>query len=194
MDKYITASIYNYHHKHKTFQHFITALGIIPYIIIINPLTMLTLFVITILQKDYRMMSLYFMPYLLSYVIVSPIKNITKRLRPACDRTVPVKQIIDPVFSAPLCKSEQRYLSFPSGHTTLITAILSAFIFNMNSSDNEKYTKTTKIVLTAISCLIILFTALQRMSYGYHFLSDTVIGFLIGIVIGYVTYKYLSYK
>lgn len=183
MDENITKSVYNFHTTSPAFRFLINLFGIMPYNILTNPITFILIIITTLYAKRPRLLTLYIVPYILTLLIVVPIKYVTKRVRPGCNKTLNIPLKSDPTYYKFICRSDESFLSFPSGHTTLITAILTAFAFNINTP-----------LFTAIAFIVIIFTALQRMSFGYHYLTDTIIGLIIGIIIGYVSYKYLSYK
>ncbi len=67
--------------------------------------------------------------------------------------------------------------SFPSGHSSTITAIYSFF---------EKKVKTKQKVLYII---LVFLTALSRIYLGVHYVSDVIIGVLLGYLIGKLVLK-----
>ena len=183
MDENITKSVYDLHTTSPVFRTLINLFGIFPYNTLTNPITFILVIIVTLYIKRPRLLSLYIIPYILTLLIVVPIKYATKRIRPGCNPNLNIPLKTDPTYYKLICRADESFLSFPSGHTTLITAILTAFAINFDTP-----------LFTAITTVIILFTALQRMSYGYHYLTDTIIGLILGLIIGYVSYKYLSYK
>lgn len=191
MDVNITTNIYNHHSTSSFFQTFILLFGIIPYTLLTHPITLIITSLAAISTRSFSPLNYYIIPYTLALITSLPIKYLTHRTRPGCNPKFPkLKLKMDPIAS-PLCATDERFLSFPSGHTTLITALLTPLILYTH----EKVTsKIHRYIIYTILYLIILATALQRMSFGYHFFTDTIAGFLLGSLCGYISYKYLINK
>lgn len=100
---------------------------------------------------------------ILCTVIVFFIKRVFKRKRNNYDNFYIKK--IDPY-------------SFPSGHISRLSCLIFPFYFILPVS-----------ILLLIFCFIISFIRIKR---GYHYLSDCIAGFLIGVTIGILTICYLT--
>ena len=85
--------------------------------------------------------------------------------------------------------------SFPSAHAALTTAFFGFFIYVIwRFSTNLN--KTAKIISTIVFGLVIILIGFSRIYLGVHFLSDVIIGYLVGffsVLVGiYVSKKSLS--
>lgn len=67
--------------------------------------------------------------------------------------------------------------SFPSGHATIAIAFY-GFLTYMLLREIKKY----RVLTLAISIIIILAIGLSRLYLGVHYLSDVLVGYLIGVV------------
>lgn len=95
---------------------------------------------------------------LLAYAVVGPLKEITARPRPFAD-------------GLPLAAGNGGY-SFPSGHATTVSSVLGYF---WSGAALHK----------ALAVCIVLLVMLSRVYLGVHYLSDVVVGTLLGFGIGY---------
>lgn len=69
--------------------------------------------------------------------------------------------------------------SFPSGHTTAVTSIVLYILYLLVKSSSDTKTKTS-YVIGAFS--IVTFVSFSRIYLNVHYLSDVVVGFLIGLL------------
>ena len=67
----------------------------------------------------------------------------------------------------------------PSGHT-LSATILICFILYIIW--DKKYKNYIKILATFISLIFLILTIISRMYLGQHYLTDTIVGFLEGLI------------
>lgn len=183
MDNKISKELYNLNKKSKILQKLIMIFGIVPFELITNQFTFLIILILTLTLKSKLLLSLYIIPYLLTLLITVPIKLITQRIRPTCNPKLKFK-------STSICKTIQRTMSFPSGHTTMITALCTTMYIYVSSQ--ETLSKLKKNAIKTLLVIISLFTALQRIAHGYHYMTDVLIGFVLGISIGYVSMKFNS--
>jgi undecaprenyl-diphosphatase len=98
-----------------------------------------------------------------NFVVVALLKYTLKRARPPYAINLPM---------LPYTK-----YSFPSGHTAM--AFLIAFILS------KKYPNYSIFFYT-----IAILVAISRMYLGLHYLSDVVVGAVIGLTIGWLSYHY----
>jgi len=70
------------------------------------------------------------------------------------------------------------FWSFPSGHVTTATAIF----FSLSLLTESKF-------LCYLFYLIIMLVAIARIFLDYHYLSDTIMGAIIGIISAYICYN-----
>jgi membrane-associated phospholipid phosphatase len=107
----------------------------------------------------------------ISLVLNSVIKTIVQRQRPYL-----VDSRIDNVRPA----TSGGY-SFPSGHTQGAASVFGSLAIWMK-----------KRWLTVVATVIIVLVAISRMYIGVHFLSDVIVGGLLGVGIAYLGYRYFS--
>jgi membrane-associated phospholipid phosphatase len=107
----------------------------------------------------------------ISLVLNSFIKNIVQRYRP---------YVVDTRIANVRPQTSGGY-SFPSGHTQGAASVFGSLAIWMK-----------KRWITIISIIIIILVAISRMYLGVHFLSDVIVGGLLGIGISYLGYRYFS--
>jgi len=107
----------------------------------------------------------------ISLVLNSVIKTVVQRQRP---------YLIDSRIDNVRPSTSGGY-SFPSGHTQGAASVFGSLAIWMK-----------KRWLTVVSTVIIVLVAISRMYIGVHFLSDVIVGGLLGIGIAYLGYRYFS--
>ncbi|PKL01527.1 MAG: hypothetical protein CVV56_00670 [Tenericutes bacterium HGW-Tenericutes-1] len=107
----------------------------------------------------------------ISLVLNAFIKTLVMRERP---------YVVDSRVAAIRQQTAGGY-SFPSGHTQGAASIFSSVAIWFK-----------KRWLTVVSIVIIVAVAISRMYLGVHFLSDVIIGGLLGVGISWAGYKYFS--
>ena len=92
--------------------------------------------------------------------------------------------------------------SFPSGHSVsvmfIVLALLSLFAFLCKKGKMEIYKKTWfKILSYSVAIVLVLLTAIARMYLGQHYISDIIVGLIIGMfgfVVSYFVFKKIATK
>lgn len=126
--------------------------------VVLVSITLLTLFIIK--DKGYFMnISL---NLALAFILSVLYKNFIKRERP----------------SVSLIKKPSDY-SFPSGHTMCSVAFYGFLIYLVNKNIKNKYIKISLNILFSLVILIVPFT---RIYLGVHYLSDVLMGALLGFI------------
>ncbi|QPH40394.1 phosphatase PAP2 family protein [Pedobacter endophyticus] len=116
--------------------------------------------------KKYKREALFISTTLLSGLIILGVKNIINRPRP----TSFYVRLVD-VY---------RFQSYPSGHTlsyVLFFGFLIILMFHLKGIP-----KTTKWIVTSISAFLIVMVAPSRIYLGAHWFTDTLGGFLLGLI------------
>jgi len=106
-----------------------------------------------------------------SLVLNAFLKTLVRRYRP---------YVVDDRIAAIRQHTAGGY-SFPSGHTQGAASIFSSLAIWMK-----------KRWLTILSAVIIVLVAISRMYLGVHYLSDVIVGGLLGVGISWAGYKYFS--
>ncbi|MBU0636263.1 phosphatase PAP2 family protein [Candidatus Micrarchaeota archaeon] len=129
----------------------------------------------TLLYWNNREKNAFFLVNVLVFasVITGVLKVLIARPRP--DPSI-FKVATDPIG---LEKLQQGInYSFPSGHTTTVTTLVSYYA-----------TKYKKSILLGMGIIAVILVALSRMVLGLHFLSDVMVAIIIGLIIGKVVWK-----
>lgn len=88
-------------------------------------------------------------------------------------------EIILTDFQKSLGLSKDIFKSFPSGHTAAATSILALCSIPFLFEDIKRY---KKILLFVLPFVYVVVVALSRIVMGAHFLSDTLVSFVVGYV------------
>ncbi|WP_052265953.1 phosphatase PAP2 family protein [Pedobacter kyungheensis] len=132
------------------------------------PYSLLSVVVVAALfyWKKYKREGLYIAAVLLSGLIILGIKNIINRPRPTA-------------FHVRLVEVN-RFQSYPSGHVLSYTLFFGFLIILMNTL--KGIPKATRTIITYLSAFLILTIAPSRIYLGAHWFTDTVGGFLLGLI------------
>lgn len=135
----------------------------------------LWLVVATVLYWNNREKNAFFLVNLL--VFASAVAGVLK-LAFLRSRPLPTEFHVDP--ENPLFQKFQGGIdySFPSGHATTITTVVTYYC--------HQHKKT---IFIALGILAVFLVALSRLVLGLHFLTDVIAGIVIGIVVGAVAWK-----
>jgi undecaprenyl-diphosphatase len=116
--------------------------------------------------QKYKREGIFISTVLLSGLIILGIKNVINRPRPTA-------------FYVRLVEVN-RFQSYPSGHVLSYTLFFGFLIILMNTSKNIP--KNTKNIITYLSAFLIVTIAPSRIYLGAHWFTDTVGGFLLGLI------------
>ncbi|MCZ4243554.1 phosphatase PAP2 family protein [Pedobacter punctiformis] len=116
--------------------------------------------------KKYKREALYIALILFSGLIILGIKNMINRPRPTA-------------FYVRLVEVN-RFQSYPSGHVLSYVLFFGFLIILMNTLNNIP--KATRLILTYISGFLIITIAISRIYLGAHWFTDTLGGFLLGLI------------
>jgi membrane-associated phospholipid phosphatase len=168
-------------------------LGLIPYELYVLPGMFLALGTM-LWTGSITPLQFHLLPHWFAFSIFTYIKHNVHRERPGC--RFPDMSIRD----SPSHCDKARFLSFPSGHTGICFALATSLsltllsdrklgkLFGLIDYDNKNIRYAT-LVIAYIVCVS---TAIHRVSYGYHYVGDTIIGALIGMSIGYISYHIIE--
>ncbi|TCD10498.1 phosphatase PAP2 family protein [Pedobacter frigidisoli] len=114
----------------------------------------------------YKREALFISTTLLSGLIILGVKNMINRPRPTS-------------FYVRLVEVN-RFQSYPSGHTLSYVLFFGFLIILMNTLHNIP--KATKHIVTYLSAFLIITIAPSRIYLGAHWFTDTLGGFLLGLI------------
>jgi membrane-associated phospholipid phosphatase len=116
--------------------------------------------------QKYKREGLFISTVLLSGLIILGIKNVINRPRPTA-------------FYVRLVEVN-RFQSYPSGHVLSYTLFFGFLIIIINTSKNIP--KLTRNIVTYFSAFLVVTIAPSRIYLGAHWFTDTVGGFLLGLI------------
>jgi len=116
--------------------------------------------------QKYKREGIFISTVLLSGLIILGIKNVINRPRPTA-------------FYVRLVEVN-RFQSYPSGHVLSYTLFFGFLIIVMNTAKNIP--KVTKNMVTFLAAFLIITIAPSRIYLGAHWFTDTVGGFLLGLI------------
>ena len=192
LDIAITEGIYNFVNNNNLTRELPYYLGLLPYEIYVLP-GMFIAMIQVILYSSYNPIQFHLLPHFFAFSLFQLIKGTVGRERPGCSRKS-LGNFIDKSH----CSGKQRFLSFPSGHTGIAFALATALYLEMNHSSNPKFfdieikDKKNQKLISYLGIFVAVFISIHRISKGYHYFSDTLVGGILGSTIGYVTWKILE--
>ncbi|KLT66977.1 phosphatase PAP2 family protein [Pedobacter sp. BMA] len=116
--------------------------------------------------QKYKREALFIATVLLSGLIILGVKNVINRPRPTS-------------FYVRLVEVN-RFQSYPSGHTLSYVLFFGFLIILM--SHLKDIPKTTRMIVSLISAFLMLTVAPSRIYLGAHWFTDTLGGFLLGLI------------
>ena len=179
----------------KILSHLPYFIGLLPYELYAIPGMFLSI-IIACYYQSYIPMVVHLIPQWAAFSVVSMLKNHIKRTRPGC--LLKNKNKLK-FFDKGHCDGSQRVKSFPSGHTIISTTLATSmcwFIYDPTISPDDKSVwgllnfqdENTRFVVAALAIAIAVMVAVQRVSHGYHHVSDVCVGGFLGLMISTLVY------
>ena len=151
-------------------------------------------------------LQIHLLPHWFAFSMTTYLKQNVKRVRPGCvgggaGGGAGIRNLIDPHH----CQGSTRMRSFPSGHACIAVALatsLSLFLRDPRFSDSEKTfspfpgisiapvhrgSSTIQSGLIFLAYFVAVMISIHRVSYGYHNVSDVLVGALLGFAVAFTT-------
>lgn len=145
------------------------------------PYSLLSVIIVALIfyYQKYKREAYFISATLISGLIILAIKNVINRPRPTS-------------FYVRLVEVN-RFQSYPSGHVLSYILFFGFLIILMNTL--KTIPKTTRIIVTYFSAFLMLTISFSRIYLGAHWFTDTVGGFLLGLICFFpITYYYFKFK
>lgn len=192
IDLKITQVIYNLVNGNKFLKQLPYYLGLLPYELYVLPGMYIALIQV-IIMSAFNPLQFHLLPHFFAFSLFQLIKGTVGRERPGCKHET-LSHYIDESH----CSGKQKYLSFPSGHTGIAFALATALFLEMNASDDPRFfdipikNKRTRNIISFIGYFVACAICIHRISKGYHYFGDTVIGAILGTTIGYISWMVMN--
>jgi membrane-associated phospholipid phosphatase len=193
IDETITRAIFKFLNTNKSIAQIPYYLGLIPYELYVLP-GMFIAIATMIYYETYIPLQFHLLPHWFAFSMATYIKHNLHRTRPGC-QFPEMKGKIENTH----CKMPTQVQSFPSGHTIIAFALATTLLMLLNdtsvSNENKEFLgikfhdSRVKKTVEVLAILIAAMTGIHRIGFGYHFFGDVVIGALLGMFIGYTSYK-----
>jgi membrane-associated phospholipid phosphatase len=167
--------------------------GLLPYELYVLP-GMFVALIVTVYHKSYQPAQIHLLPLWFAYSLVTSIKQAVKRERPGC-----AVKAMGTMLAKNHCDDATRFQSFPSGHMLIASALAMSgtmFLDDQGTPDKNKtwlgipfYDPQVQLAAKIVAYVVVFMVGLHRVGFGYHYVGDVVVGFLLGIVVGYVSYN-----
>lgn len=165
-------------------------LGLLPYELYVLP-GMFVAILVMLYYQSFHPVQFHLLPHWFAFSLASYIKVEISRKRPGC-----ADKRMSSLISPNHCKGSTAYKSFPSGHTIIAFALATSLQMYLEDST---YPEEDKVFLgipfgkyrrltIAVGYLVALMISLHRISYGYHYVSDVMVGAVLGIMVGFASY------
>lgn len=131
-------------------------------------------------EKSFVFLIYYMQAHLITLIVTDCIKSGVGRFRPDFyARCKPLNNIC----TGSLYEMDKGRRSFPSGHTSTTTCTTIYMFFKHRNTRERVLLKN--VVFASICLMISVVVAVSRVIDKKHFVSDVLVGFMIGAVIGY---------
>ena len=165
-------------------------LGVLPYQVIVYLGVMYSLFYMYLFQSFDTVQVIIF-PFFFASAANVYLENTFFRRRPGC-RFRRLSNTIDNSY----CENENTFHSMPCRQTLLFTALATSIVYylyddNVPDSDKVFFTINMKKLRPFILSMFVFFismTILERITNGYNYLGDNIVGLILGYIIGMTSY------
>lgn len=162
--------------------------GLIPYEIYAVP-GMLVSILIAIHYEDSTPLQIHIFPHLLTFSLIQLYKHWVSRKRPGCYQDPGLNIFVRDSLTT--CAIAGRN-SFPSGHAGISAALATALILYIYSPISIVEDPIQRAGFSILAALVSVLVMIHRVSYGYHFVSDVVVGALIGVACAAFSYHFVG--
>ena len=133
-------------------------------------------------------------PHVIAFSIFRSLNSTVPRTRPGCLDPDPFTRKDSAEIEKGHCAGKTDKESFPSGHTGIAAALLSALVLQLYAGsatvfDVKIKSDWTKHTITGVACCVVLLVAAHRIMHKYHYFGDTLAGFVLGAIIGTLSWK-----
>ena len=188
--------------RHKWIATLPYYLGLLPYEIYVLPGMFLAILTMLVYETAVPV-HFHLLPHWFAFSVALYLKHNVARMRPGCAPRSPAGGLIDPHH----CEGGTRMQSFPSGHTIIAASLATTLhmflrdpsygnrektLFDFGGKfavslgdDNPGLQRAT--ILAGFLCAAMV--GLHRVAYGYHHVSDVLVGAVLGFAIGFASYR-----
>lgn len=192
IDLLATQTIYNAINGNNFTQQLPYYLGLLPYELYVLP-GMYIAIIQVIIFSSFNPIQFHLLPHFFAFSLFQLIKGTVGRERPGC-----AHKSLSGFIDESHCTGKQRFLSFPSGHTGIAFALAVALYLEMNHSDDPKFfdipikEKRTRNIISFLAFFVACSICIHRISKGYHYVGDTIVGGILGSMLGFISWKILN--
>ena len=168
-------------------------LGLLPYELYVLP-GMFVAIATMFYYETFHPVQFHLLPHWFAFSISLYLKHNISRIRPGCINPRGKGSLIDPHH----CEGSTKYQSFPSGHTIIAFALATSLTMYLQDSSTQTSDKvfmgipfgTPSIQTFTVLCayFVASMISIHRVSYGYHHVSDVMVGAVMGSAIGYTSH------
>lgn len=193
IDETLTRVIFKFLNNNKNIAQIPYYLGLIPYELYVLPGMFIAISTM-IYYETYIPLQFHLLPHWFAFSMATYIKHTIHRKRPGCQFPEMKGKI-----ATNHCKMPTQVQSFPSGHTIIAFSLATTLLMFLNDisvpDENKKfigipfYDSRVRKIIEVLAIFIAAMTGIHRIGFGYHFFGDVLIGALLGMFIGYTSYK-----
>lgn len=191
-DYKITKSIYDLFNK-KNISNIPYFLGLLPYEIYVIPGMYIAILQL-IWSNSINPIQFHLLPHWFAFSIFQLLKKSIDRKRPGC-----AYKNLSKFIEKSHCTNGHENESFPSGHTGISFALATSLFMELNFSkfpqlfDISITNNLNKNIISFFGIFVAIMVALHRVSMGYHSFFDVIVGALIGMSIGFISWISIEY-
>ena len=193
LDHRVTKAIFDAVNDNGVTRAMPVMLGLIPYELYVIPGMYLAVLQVIWVGSP-NPVQFHLLPHWFAYSVFQFMKKAVKRSRPGC-KYKDMSKYID----ASHCSHGHELQSFPSGHTGVAFALVTALLMELFCSDDPRFfevrvrTRAARNTIAFLAVAIGVMVSVHRVSKGYHSVIDVMAGMAIGASIGFTSWSIMEY-
>ena len=190
-NKAATVRIFKHGRSSKAFRDLAYWTGLFPYEIYVIPGMFLAMLQM-VWSGDITPVRFHILPHMFAFSFFQLLKSKVPRERPGCSIRA-MKGVINPGH----CKGSTLSQSFPSGHTGIAFALLTALLMELFVTPQPVLFGVPVPPhmiwpIASVGIVVAVMVGMHRIVGGYHYLGDVLTGGALGAIIGMLTWNVLA--
>ena len=186
----LTKALHQAIHSNPTLRTIPFYAGLVPYEWYVLPGMYIALLQM-IWTSDITVIRFHILPHLLAYSFFQAMKSVIPRVRPGC-----AHKSLSGEIERGHCTGKVKKQSFPSGHTGIAFALAAALFMELRTDSPRLFgvpvSAHVKTPIATLGFAVATLVAVHRVVGGYHYVGDVVVGAILGVLLGTLSWNSLS--